>query len=150
MSSIAPQNDHSENPDRSVSKSIPKVTPLGEDMHIGDKVRSKEEYQQAKNKFVAEYESYRPGFLSGAMVHDPATGEAKWNQYYPEGYPSWAGEHVPEFNGYGQRRMAEKIDELVDTVNKLTKVIDLLTNSPKAKKKGVKGANDAPKKEGTL
>jgi hypothetical protein len=79
---------------------------------------TEEEYKKAKAKYISEYETYESGFLSGGYRNRPDVAEANWNKWYPNGYKSWWPQETQSFNGYGQRMLAEKINEIIDHINK--------------------------------
>jgi hypothetical protein len=84
------------------------------------KMPTKEDYNKARTKYIAEYTRYESGgFLSmGRDVHKPLEAEADWNSWYPEGFNSWAGNQGTKFNAYGEHLLVAKINELIDIINK--------------------------------
>jgi len=86
---------------------------------------TKEAYEKVKNKYVANYTVYEPGHSTGFLgwkrgrdVNKPDIGLAKWNEYYPEGYNSWAGQQGTTYNAYGEHLLTAKINEIIDRLNK--------------------------------
>ncbi len=82
------------------------------------KLPTEAEYEAARKKFISEYKTYHSGIFSGGERYDPVLGAARWDAVYPEGYGRWAGEAVDTFNGYGQRKIAEKVNEIIKYLNK--------------------------------
>lgn len=81
-----------------------------------------EKYEEAKRGYIASYREYKPGgFLSpGYYENRPDVGEAKWNRRYPNGYNDWKMFECESFNGGAQNMMLAKINELVESVNRLS------------------------------
>lgn len=78
------------------------------------------EYNNARLKFIADYSTYTLGgfFSLGHFIPDPIRGEAVWNQKYPGGYDSWSNDNR-FLTARGEQDVINKINELVDEVNKL-------------------------------
>lgn len=86
---------------------------------------SKEEYEQAKNKYVVNYVEYEPGYSTGFFgckygryIKKPDVALVKWNGTYTKGYKSWAGNQGSELNSYGQQLVINKINEIIEFLNK--------------------------------
>lgn len=78
------------------------------------------EYEAARAKFIAEYKEYQFSFFSSSYKQRPDVGEAKWNAYYPQGYSTWAGQNGHHLTGYGQQKVIDKINEIIEALNALT------------------------------
>lgn len=80
---------------------------------------SKDEYERAKRKYIAEYTEYHPGglFSISHEIHNPAAGEADWNNDYPNGYASWAGRQQ-KLTAYGEQQLIDKINEIIVLLSK--------------------------------
>jgi hypothetical protein len=82
------------------------------------KMPTKEDYNKARTKYIAEYTRYESAFFGGHDVHKPLEAEAKWNSWYPEGFNSWAGSQDTTWNAYGEHLVAAKINEIIEILNK--------------------------------
>jgi hypothetical protein len=78
---------------------------------------SEEEYNRKKAQFISEYEVYKSSFLFGGFEKDPVLGEAKWNEYFPNGYQEWRN-NQRKLNALGQQNVVDKINEIIDILNK--------------------------------
>lgn len=89
-------------------------------------VKTEEEYEAARLKYIAEYEQWEGGGLLsyGGYVSRPDVGEAKWNQLYPNGYTSWVGQSMATLNGMGQRLLIDKLNEVIKAQNKIIKQLE--------------------------
>lgn len=135
----APQNDHSPDPDRSVSKSVPPVTAqvVSEALKrsSGEPSMSDEDFDKLVSGWVESIpprtEPYTLQDLKKAVsqlkaglfaimyyIDKPFPDDARWTPY---------------------TRFIEPQIKQVDTI-----VIDLLTNSPEATNTAVRGAKEAP------
>lgn len=81
---------------------------------------SESKYEKARLEFIASYQEYVHTFLGGSYESRPDVGEAKWNEMYPDGYSTWAGRQR-SLTAYGEQTLVDKVNELVEAVNKLTK-----------------------------
>ena len=86
---------------------------------------SESDYQKVRTKFIADYEVYVNGHYTGFFIWnisryklDPIQGEAEWNKTYPNGYSDWAG-RVNNLTAYGHQNIINKINELVELINKV-------------------------------
>lgn len=77
------------------------------------------DYEKAKLQYIADYTEENTNFLSSRYTHRPDVGAAKWDNSYPNGYHSWVGSNMKSFNGFGQRKLVEKINEIVTALNDL-------------------------------
>lgn len=87
------------------------------DINLFPEQTSEDEYNKKKSKFIANYTTYKSNLLFSWFENDPVLGEAKWNEMYPMGYKQWAGDQI-NLTAYGQKHVIDKINELVDFVNK--------------------------------
>jgi len=77
-----------------------------------------DKYKKERIKYIAEYTEYAQGrFTMVESVNKPDVGEAKWNNRYPSGYKSWL-ELRQTLNDYGHQAIIDKVNELVDYINK--------------------------------
>lgn len=90
------------------------------DIDLFPESTSENEYNKKKLKYIAEYETYNPGgFLRiGSYEKNPAAGEAKWNNLYPNGFNSWR-ENQQKLTAYGEQEVIDKINEIIDFLNTL-------------------------------
>ena len=100
---------------------------------------SEEEYNEARLKYIAEYQEYCYGgfFSPGYYKNDPVTGEAKWNNFYPEGFDSWSSTRGHTLTSYGQAELIDKLNEAIVLVNTLCARITVLEDASKAKTENV-------------
>jgi len=77
----------------------------------------KAEYKKDKMKYIAGCETYVSGFLTSGYVKDPVVNEARWNEKYPNGYLDWAI-NDKRLNSVGQQNVIDKINEIVEIINK--------------------------------
>lgn len=86
------------------------------------------EYKRAKAYFInkypprVEYGKYIPGgfFSTGYYEKDreipqPEVAEAKWNEYYPNGYETWKNQQR-KLNAYGEQMVINKINEIIENL----------------------------------
>lgn len=86
---------------------------------------TEEKYNEERSKYIAEYTVWVDGhstgffgYVSGREVHRPDVGEAKWNEYYPHGFDSWATNQT-SLNAKGEQDLINKVNELVEAINAL-------------------------------
>lgn len=92
-----------------------------EKLNINIKLATEVEYNKERIKYIANYKEYEAGgFLSvGEYKSKPDVGEAKWNGLYPEGLKSYRLRTGDKLSSYGQQLVLEKVNELIEVVNKL-------------------------------
>lgn len=101
----------------------------------------KGKYEEDRAKYISDYEEYEKWYSTGFFwwwragrdVKKPDVGEAKWNKKYPEGYESWIVNNY-KLTTTGQQEVIDKMNELVDIVNKLWETIITKTKPWKQKK----------------
>lgn len=76
-------------------------------------------YEKKKLEFISGYSEYQPGFFGHFKVKRPDVGEIEWRKAYPDGYSDWALEWR-HLNAQGQQNVIDKINELVEAVNRMT------------------------------
>ena len=80
---------------------------------------TKEQYNEEKAKYIAEYTTYKPGgfLILGYHENNPVEGEAQWNKKYPEGYDSWENEQKI-LTSRGHQTIIDKVNEIIEFINK--------------------------------
>lgn len=80
-----------------------------------------EEYLMRKTSFIADYETYNDGFW-GRYIKNPIVGESEWNKIYPEGLKTYREKNGSTLTGFGEQRVIDKINEIVDVLNNLLNI----------------------------
>lgn len=89
-----------------------------------------DDYQKDKAKFIAEWEEYIDGKYTGVFgLHyeagyykkDAVRGLIEWNKLYPNGYEEWV-KYKKVLTTGGIQSLSDKIDELVEQMNKFMEV----------------------------
>ena len=86
---------------------------------------SEDDYTRERAKYIARYEKleYKPSFWGGTSeyIKRPDLGEAAWNERYPKGYADWFPRMGNTLTSFGQQKIIDKINEIVEHLPSPTK-----------------------------